>query len=59
MEEAGQTRSLVNRIRRMQAYFIGHIMRTEGLEHLTTTRKLRGRRGSGRQGDQKINNLAA
>ena len=49
MEEAGQTRSLFNKIRRRQAVFLGHIMRGEGLEHLVNTRKLEERRGMGRE----------
>ena len=37
MEEAGLTRSFVNRIRKQQATFVGHILRGKGLEHLVIT----------------------
>ena len=37
MEEAGLPRSLVNRIRKQQATFVGHILRRKGLEHLVIT----------------------
>ena len=50
MEEAGQTRSVVIRIRKRQAVFIGHIMRREGFEHLRrTTRQGGGGGGIERQ----------
>ena len=45
MEEAGLTRSLVNRIRKQQATFDGHILRRKGLEHLVIIGKMEGRRG--------------
>ena len=54
MEEAGLTRSLVNRIRKQQATFVGHILRRKGLEHLVITGKMEGRRGRGRQREQMI-----
>ena len=56
MEEAGLTRSLVNRVRKQQATFVGHILRREGLEHLVITGKMEGRRG---QREQMIDSLAA
>ena len=59
MEEAGLTRSLVNRIRKQQATFVGHILRRKGLEHLVITGKMEGRRGRGRQREQMIDSLAA
>ena len=59
MEEAGLTRSLVNRIRKQQATFVGHILRRKGLEHLVITGKMEGRRGRGSQGEQMIDSLAA
>ena len=43
MEEAGLTRSLVNRIRKQQATFVSHILRRKGLEHLVITGKMEGR----------------
>ena len=59
MQEAGLTRSLVNRIRKQQATFVGHILRRKGLEHLVITGKMEGRRGRGRQREQMIDSLAA
>ena len=59
MEEAGLTRSLVNRIRKQQATFDGHILRRKGSEHLVITGKVEGRRGRGRQREQMIDSLAA
>ena len=59
MQEAGLTRSLVNRIRKQQAMFVGHILRRKGLEHLVITGKMEGRRGRGRQREQMIDSLAA
>ena len=44
MDEAGLTRSLVNRIRKQQAAFVRHILRRKGLEHLVITGKMEGRR---------------
>ena len=58
MEEAGLTRSLVNRIRKQQATFVGHKLRWKGLEHLVITGKMEGRRGRGRQREQMIDSLA-
>ena len=59
MEEAGLTRSLVNRIRKQQATFVSHILRRKGLEHLVITGKMERRRGRGRQREQMIDSLAA
>ena len=59
MEEAGLTRSLVNRIRKQQATFVGHTLRRKGLEHLVITGKMEGRRGRGRQREHMIDSLAA
>ena len=59
MEEAGLTRSLVNRIRKQQAMFVGHILRRKGLEHLVITGKMEGRRGRVRPREQMIDSLAA
>ena len=59
MEEVGLTRSLVNRIRKQQATFVGHILRRKGLEYLVITGKMEGRGGRGRQREQMIDSLAA
>ncbi|GFR73885.1 hypothetical protein ElyMa_003879900 [Elysia marginata] len=44
LKETETTRSLMNRIRRRQAKFVGHIMRREGLENLIKPEEWRGRR---------------
>ena len=49
IEEAAQSRSLVNKIPKRWAAFIGNIMRSEDLEHLATKGKLERRRGRGIQ----------
>ena len=49
MKEKGQTWSSINRMRRQQAAFIGHVMTMEGLEHLITTGK---QEGKGAKGDR-------
>ena len=59
MEEAGLTRSLVNRTRKQQAGFVGHILRRKGFEYLAIKGKMEGRRGRGRQREQMIDSLAA
>ena len=59
MEEAGLTRSLVNRMRKQQATSVGHILRKKGLEPFVITGKMEGRRGRGRQREQVIDSLAA
>ena len=59
VKEAGLTRSLVNRMRKQQATFVGHILRRKGFEHHVITGKMEGRRGRGRQREQMIDSLAA
>ena len=59
MEEAGLTRSLVNRIKKQQATFVGHILRRKGLGHFVISGKMEGRRGRGGQWEQMIDSLAA
>ena len=53
MEEAEQTKSLVNRLRKRRATFIGHVARRQGLKHILTTAELEGR------GEQMMDSLAA
>ena len=48
MEEAQYKRALMNKIRKTQATFIGHVMRKKEIEHLVTTGKMEGKRGRGR-----------
>ena len=54
MEEAGLTKSLLNRIRKQKATFVGHILGRKGLEQLVITGKMEGRRGRGMQREQMI-----
>ncbi|GFN89597.1 endonuclease-reverse transcriptase [Plakobranchus ocellatus] len=49
LKETESTRSLMSRIRRRQAKFVGHIMRREGLENLVTTGRMEGKKSRGRQ----------
>ena len=49
VEEAAQTRSLVNRLSRQQVVLISHMMKRQGLEHLVITGKLEGKGGKERQ----------
>ena len=45
----GTRRALVGEIRRRQMNFVGHIIRSEKLEHLCLTGRVEGRRARGRQ----------
>ncbi|GFO14411.1 LOW QUALITY PROTEIN: hypothetical protein PoB_004091600 [Plakobranchus ocellatus] len=54
LNEANKRRSLVRTIRKRQATFLGHVMRTEKLEHLVTT----GKRSRGRQREKITDGLA-
>ena len=49
LRRAGVERSLLKSIRKRQLEFLGHIMRKEGLENLSITGKIDGRRSRGRQ----------
>ena len=57
MKEADTKRSLINKMRKRQAKFIGHVIRREGLEHLVTTGMLEGRRSRGRQREKILDGL--
>ena len=57
LKEAVATRSLINKIRKRQAKFTGHVTRREGLEHLVTTGMLEGRRSRGRQREKILDGL--
>jgi len=48
LKEAYARRSLINRVRKRQAKFIGHDIRRDGLEHLVPTGMLEGKRSRGR-----------
>ena len=49
LEETNQERSLINTIRKRQLKFLGHICRHRGLEFLSLTGKIEGKRSRGRQ----------
>ena len=49
LKEISTERSLIKTIRKRQLEFLGHIYRHKGLEHLTLTRKIEGKRSRGRQ----------
>ena len=51
-------RSLLRKIRRRQARFLGHVMRRQKMEHLVTTGKIEGKRSRGRQREKCIDSLA-
>ncbi|GFR96371.1 hypothetical protein ElyMa_006296100 [Elysia marginata] len=59
LNETETTRSLINRIRKRQATFVGHIKRREGLENLLTTGKLEGGRGKVRQREKLLDDLTS
>ena len=48
LKEAETNRSLVQKIRKKQATFFGHVMRREGLEHFLTTGKIDRKTSKGR-----------
>jgi len=48
LKEAVTERSLINRIRKRQATFLGHVMRQEKMEYDITTGMLEGNRSRGR-----------
>ena len=45
----GMQRSLIKEIRKRQMNFLGHIIRSEKIEHLCLTGRIEGRRARGRQ----------
>ena len=57
--EANAKRTLVNKIRKRQATFLGHFMRAEALENLVTTGKLNGKRNRGRQREKMLDGLVS
>ena len=59
LEEADAQRGLMNKIRKRQTCFIGHVIRMEGLEHLATTGKLDGRRARGRQREKIMDSVTS
>ena len=57
LKEAKSRRMLVNKIRKRQTTFFGHVMRRKGLEHLVTTGKITGKRSRGRPRIKYLDNL--
>ena len=49
LQEANVQRSLIKTIRKRQLEFLGHVSRRKGLEYLSVTGKVEGKRGRGRQ----------
>ena len=56
-KEVETNRSLVQKIRKQQATFFGHVMRREGLEHFLTTGKLDRKRSNERQKEKMLDSL--
>ncbi|GFN76223.1 endonuclease-reverse transcriptase [Plakobranchus ocellatus] len=59
LKETESTRSLMNRIRRRQAKFVGHIMRREGLENFVTTGRMEGKKSRGRQREKMLDGMTS
>ncbi|GFS16863.1 retrovirus-related Pol polyprotein LINE-1 [Elysia marginata] len=58
LQEAQSKRSFLDKIRKRQATFFGHIMRQEKLENLIITRMMTGRRCRGRQRERLTDGMA-
>ncbi|GFO05088.1 endonuclease-reverse transcriptase [Plakobranchus ocellatus] len=59
LKETESTRSLMSRIRRRQAKFVGHIMRREGLENLVITGRMEGKKSRGRQREKMLDGMTS
>ncbi|GFR85388.1 hypothetical protein ElyMa_002440200 [Elysia marginata] len=59
LSETKTKRALINKIRKRQATFFGHITRRERQEHLVTTGMFMGRRGRGRLREKTTDGLAS
>ena len=57
LKDAECVRTLMNKIKKKQASFVGHVMRRNGLENLITTEKFDGRRTPGRQRKKMIDGM--
>ncbi|GFR86563.1 eukaryotic translation initiation factor 3 subunit F [Elysia marginata] len=58
LQEAQSKRSLLDKIRKRQATFFGHMMRQEELENLIITGMMTGRRCRGRQREKLTDSMA-
>ena len=59
LKEAVTERSLLNRIRKRQATFFGHVMRREKMEYDITTGMLEGNRSRGRPREKMLDGLTS
>ncbi|GFR98662.1 RNA-directed DNA polymerase from mobile element jockey [Elysia marginata] len=59
LSETNIKRALINKIRKRQVTFFGHIMRRERQEHLVTTGMFMGRHGRGRLREKATDRLAS
>ncbi|GFR88765.1 retrovirus-related Pol polyprotein LINE-1 [Elysia marginata] len=59
LKETETTRSLMNRIRRRQAKFVGDIMRREGFKNLITTGRMEGKKSRGRQREKMLDGMTS
>ncbi|GFO27916.1 retrovirus-related pol polyprotein line-1 [Plakobranchus ocellatus] len=57
LKEAHTKRSLMNKIRKRQATFFGHVMRKGKMEHIVTTGMIEGKRSRGRQREKMLDGL--
>ena len=57
LEMAGMKRSLLNTIRKRQMKFMGHVYRKGGIEHLSITGKIEGKKSRGRQRTMYVDSL--
>ena len=57
LKEAETNRSLMQRIRKQQATFFGHVVRRESLEHFLTNGKLDRNRSKARQREKRLDSL--
>ena len=57
LRRAHTERTLIREVRKRQIHFLGHVLRREGIEHLTLTGKIEGRRARGRQRQKFLNSL--
>ena len=58
LTKAQHTRKLMNKIRKRQAKFVGHVIRRNQLEHLVTTGKLDEKRGREGPREKMLDSLA-
>ncbi len=57
LQGVGVGRELMSTVRRRQMHFLGHVTRREGLEHLSLTGKIEGKRPQGRSRQKYMDGL--